>query len=272
MLGLRPLAIVPTAFLRKAVLEGASYPWAQLMRAGGFCAGLVSLGFLARFVDLVPHAELAGQGGYIGFLLVGMLMADVQRTAMGTLPRVLREAQLQGTLEALLATPTPSGLVVVGLVVPALAALALRAALYLLAAHWMGVSFAQAQVGVAALALALSLAASLSLGLLGGAFTLVLRRGEPLALLIDGLSTVVGGVVYPRSILPAWLAAAGAALPLTPALDAMRAALFAGPRASAMFSSLGRLGLFLAVAAPLAVALFLWALRRARRDGSLSSY
>jgi ABC-2 type transport system permease protein len=263
---------VLAAFLRRALLEAASARLAQLAKAAGFVAALASFLFLARLVDASQRPELKRLGGYAGFVLLGVVAADLQRVACGALARRLREAQLQGTLEALLATPTPTWLVVAGATLPDLAAALLRALAYLaLGALLFRVPLA-VDPAAALAALAAALAAFAALGLVGGALTLALRRADPLSMALGGASMVAGGVLYPQSVLPEWLARAGRLLPIEPALEALRGALLAGDGLSAIAPSLGRLALFATCVGPLGALLFGRALARARRDGSLSSY
>jgi ABC-2 type transport system permease protein len=110
------------------------------------------------------------------------------------------------------------------------------------------------------------------LGLLAAGTTMLIRRTNPIAMVIGSLSFFLSGVIYPVSVLPAWLRAAGQLLPLTHALEALRGALLAGASPGALAAPLLALVLFTVVLAPLGVAVFAFALRRARIDGSLSHY
>ena len=74
------------------------------------------------------------------------------------------------------------------------------------------------------------------------------------------------------TVLPGWLRAAGRLLPLTHALEALRLALLSGAPLRALYPSLVALGLFAGVLTPAGVVLFVYALRRARVDGSLTHY
>jgi ABC-2 type transport system permease protein len=265
--------IVLAAFVRRALLEETSYRAAQLFRAIGFFAGVTSLYYLARLVDASPNPHLATSGSYTGFLLLGVIGADLQRVGASALPGRVREAQLQGTLEAMLATPTPAWLVLAGIALPDLLAALGRALLYVALLHVVAPSLlTHANAPLAALVAVLALAAFAALGLAGAAFTLLLRRGDPTGMLVGGLSLIAGGVLYPVSVLPPWLQAAGRLVPVTSALEALRAAVLEGAAASAIAPSLARLALFALVVFPAAAALFAAALARARRDGSLASY
>ena len=181
--------------------------------------------------------------------------------------------QLQGTLEAMLATPTPPWLVLAGVGLPDLLGAGLRAAAYLVLLPLVAPGLlGHAALGASFLTVALAFLAFGALGLAGAAFTLLWRRGNPLGLLVGGLSMIAGGVLYPASVLPPWLRAVGALLPVSPALAALRGAVLDGRGVMELAGPLARLALFAGLLAPLAAGLFAYALARARDDGSLSSY
>jgi ABC-2 type transport system permease protein len=73
-------------------------------------------------------------------------------------------------------------------------------------------------------------------------------------------------------VLPPWLQSAGRLLPLTHALEALRLALLTGAGPAALAPSLGALALFACLLTPAGLGLFVYALRRARVDGSLTHY
>ena len=110
------------------------------------------------------------------------------------------------------------------------------------------------------------------LGLLAAGTTMLVRRLNPVAMIIGSLSFFLSGVLYPVSVLPAWLRTIGALLPLTHALAVLRGALLVGAGPAALADSFLALLIFAGVLAPVGFAVFAFALRRARIDGSLSHY
>src|SRR5207244_10643891 len=124
--------------------------------------------------------------------------------------------------------------------------------------------------GAAFAAFVLGMTAFVGLGLLAAAATMYLRKGEPIGLLVSGLSILTAGVIYPTSVLPGWLRSIGGALPITHALEAVRRALLGGAGFAELAPTLAALAVFTVVLAPLGLLAFLFALRRARIDGSLT--
>ena len=73
-------------------------------------------------------------------------------------------------------------------------------------------------------------------------------------------------------VLPDWLRAVGALIPLTYALHAARAALLGGAGAGPSVGTVAVLAAFAVAALAVGGVAFRWALARAKRDGTLSQY
>jgi ABC-2 type transport system permease protein len=265
---------IAAAFLRRDFLENASYRLAFALRFFGFGVGLLSIYFTARFINVSRNPLLAPYGGdYFAFSLVGLILMDFQYVAVGAFASRIRNAQTQGTLEAILATPAPLPAVLVSAPLYDFAAAALRAVLYVgVGALLFGVRLRDANVLAAVVTGLLALVAFISLGLCAGAFTLLVRRGDPISVFLGSVSVLVGGVFYPAAALPGWLARVGDLLPITHALEAIRRALFVGAGLGDLARPLVALAILCLVFAPLGLLLFRIALRRAREDGSLTHY
>jgi len=267
-----PLGIA-WAFLRRGALEAASYRAAFVLYAAGMILSMLSFYFLSRFVGVGRHPALREYGGdYLAFGLIGVIGMDFLQTAVGACARRVRESQIAGSLEAMLATPTPESWVLLGLPLYEYVAALARACLWLGAgALLFGARFRPDALGLAA-ALALSALAFGSLGLAAAAATMVLRKTDPMTLFLGGLSLVFSGVFYPLAALPDWARPVSTVLPATHAFEALRGALLAGAGPLELVRPLGWLALFSALAGPASVGAFLLALRRARTDGSLGQY
>jgi ABC-2 type transport system permease protein len=265
---------VARAFFRRGLQEALSYRTAFLLRLLAVAFSLASFFFLARFINMgrTPLLERYG-GDYLSFGLVGMVLLSLQHTAVSAYPQSIRAAQVAGTLEAMLATPTPSWLVLVCSPLYRFVAAFLWAAVYLVVGGvFFGVRFGQANVASVCLAVPLTVVAFASLGFFGAALTMVLRRTDPISPALGGISALLGGVLYPTDVLPGGLKLAGQLLPITHALEMIRRAVFAGASVPEIGPSLLGLGCFCAVSVPAGLLAFGWSLRRARRDGSLTHY
>jgi ABC-2 type transport system permease protein len=265
---------VQAAFVRAELALLSRYRLHAVSRALSFAFAVASVYFFSRFVGAAPNRHLDPYGGkYLAFGLLGLIVSDLQHVGVTTMGQRIRQSQLMGYLEAELATPAPAWMVLGASPVFEFGAALLRAAVYLTGAWlFLGVKFGNPQPLTVALLIPCVLPAFIGLGLLSAAATMLTRRSNPFAVLLGAASMFLSGVLYPVSVLPGWLQAVGRCLPLTHALEALRLALLAGAPARALAPSLEALALFGAVLTPAGLALFMWALRRARVDGSLSHY
>jgi ABC-2 type transport system permease protein len=262
------------AFTRRELAALGSYRIAAALRLFGFVSVVASLLFLSRFVGAAVNPHLAGYAGnYLGFVVIGVLVTEFQQVGITSLAQRIRLAQMMGTLEAEVATPAPPWMVLGVPPVYEVGAAALRAAGYLTGAKLLlGLDLSRANWLSVTIVAPLIVAAFTGLGLLAAGTTMLVRRLNPVANIVGSLSFFLSGVMYPVSVLPGWLRAIGGFLPLTHALAVLRGALLIGAGPGAMKHSLLALLIFSAVLAPAGVAAFVFALRRARADGSLSHY
>lgn len=269
----RPLAVT-AACLRRDAAEAWSYRLPFLWRFVELFSGLFMLYFLGRLVGN-RIATVSGSpitGGYFGYAVLGTALVAVLHGALTSFASRLRTDQTTGTLEAMLATPTPPWLTVVaGSAYGLVQIVVMELVTLLVAVGVFGLRFDATVAGAAVLVpgLVATLACFVSLGLLLAAFTMVFKRGQGLAALAVSGFTLLGGVYYPVSLLPPFLRDVGAALPFTWALDLVRGSLVFG---TAPASRLVELVASDAVLLPLGIWLFGRAVDRTRRTGTLAQY
>jgi len=265
---------VVRAFVGREMAALGGYRAAFIMRVLGVVLAVASMVFMARFVGAAANPFLVGYGGnYLGFMVLGLLAAEFQQVGVAGLSERIRTAQLMGTLEAEIATPAPAWIVLGVPPVYEFGIAALRSAAYLVgAALVLGLDLGRANWFTVLLAVPLVIAAFSGLGLLAAGTTMLVRRMNPVALIIASLSFFLSGVLYPVSVLPAWLRAIAWLLPLTHALEVLRGAVLVGAAPAALAHSFVALIIFAGVLGPIGAGVFAYALRRARVDGSLSHY
>jgi ABC-2 type transport system permease protein len=265
---------VMAAFVRREARTVAGYRVAFAFRGVAFALTVLALAFLSRLVGAAsnPHLEAYG-GDYLAFAVIGLVIMDLQQVGVTNLANRIRTAQILGVLEAEMATPAPGWIILaVGPVYEYTQAIA-RSGLYLLLAMLVfGVGFPHANPWALVVAAPLVMAAFVGLGLLSAAGTMLVRRTNPVAVLLASASMLLSGVAYPVSVLPGWLRTLGRLLPLTHALELVRGGLLRGAGPAELTGPIISLALFAGVLCPVGVALFVYALRRARIDGSLTHY
>jgi ABC-2 type transport system permease protein len=145
-----------------------------------------------------------------------------------------------------------------------------QAAFYLaVASIFLGLDVSETSWPGLATVLFLSGLALAPIGILAGAAVLVFKRGQVIAGALVYLMTLLGGMLFPVTVLPEWLQPLSKLVPLLYAFDGARDALFAG---SGWETDCVALALWALILWPLALFLFDRAGAYARRAGSLSEY
>ncbi len=264
----------PIAFLKKDLQVATSYRLAFLLQLLGIGFTLALFFFLSRLIDTTMNPYLGPYGGdYFSFVLVGVAVSNYLSTGLNAFSSRIRDEQVLGTLEAVLATPTRFSTYLLSSSLWSF----LWASFQVLAYVVLGLLFFRLELkdpnwGAALLFLALTVVAFSSLGLLAASFILVLKRGNPVNWFFTSLSRLLGGVYFPIAILPDWLQTASKVIPLTYSLEGMRMALLAGRPLAELKRELLSLVAFTIVSLVLGVAATRFAIRRARRDGTLGQY
>lgn len=268
------LASVALAFVRRDLQIASGYRLRFISQLGGAVLSVSSFYLLSRLVTPTAAPSLAPYGGdYFAFVLIGIALSDFMLVAIGTFEREIRAAQTLGTLEALLLTPLPLPKLLFCTFLYPLLTTGLRLALYLLLG-WLLFAYPLTPQTLAVLLLALPLATLpfIGIGLLSAAFIIIFKQGSPLNWLIGAASALLGGVLYPVSVLPDWLRPLADWIPLTHGLTALRKVLLQGAPLQEIAGELVVLLLFSSLLLALGIAAVRFALQTARRDGTLLHY
>lgn len=272
--GSRPgLGLKLGAFVRRDLAEAASYKLSFVFSLFGILFSSATFFFISRLI--APGAvSLAGYGGdYFSFAMIGIAFSGLLGIFQEGLPQVVRGAQVSGTFEALLVTRTSMPVILFGSSLYGLLFALLRTAVHLgLAMAVFGMRLGAVNVPALLLVLVLTAACFLSLGMLSASFTLVYKLGNPVSWLFGSVSGLLGGMLFPVSVLPAWLRPLSSVLPVTHSLEGLRLSLLASAPLGRVLPSIAALAAFSAVLLPLGFWTFRLALRKAKKDGTLTQY
>ncbi len=261
------------AFFRRDLRDALTYKFNFVYTFLGIFFTSATFFFVSRLISPgVPALNPYG-GDYFAFAVVGISFSSLFGIFQEGLPSIIRSAQLSGTLEALLVTQTSIPTILLGSSLYSLAYQSLRTVLQLaLAVAVFGMKVGHVNwAGVAAVFLLTALC-FLSIGILSASFILVYKVGNPLSWIFGGASAFLGGVVFPVAVLPGWLRWASYLVPVTYALNGMRRSLLASAAFSDILPDVAVLAAFDAVLLPLSLWLFRLAVRKAKRDGTLTHY
>jgi len=260
------------AFFRRDFAISRSYRGAFLLESLEALFGVATFYYLSRFVQSPELSSALPSGSsYFAFALVGFAFFDYLSVSLTAFDTSIEEARQNRTLEALLVTQTSLPVILAGSAVYPFAALAIRTFIYLgwgilifnfspRSANWLG--------GLAILLA--SILAFAGLGIISASHSILFKRGNPARWLVLGVSSLVGGMMYPVSVLPEPLRILARLIPITYSLEGMRAALLAGAGWRELWPPIAALLLFAVILIPLSFFVFAWALRRTRVTGTLT--
>jgi ABC-2 type transport system permease protein len=263
-------------FLRRDTKIAMSYRLQFFFNVASVLSVCFTFFFLALMLERVQHgigALAKYGGGYFGFVLVGIAFSTYLDAALRTFSGVIRQAQMTGTLEAMLTNKTRIGPLIAGSAIYTLLFTTLRSGLFIL----FGILIFRVPVhfetwpGAAAILL-LTITSTLALGIFAAGFIVLFKQGDPVTAAIAGLSWLLSGILYPKEILPRWVQDVADYLPMTHTLESMRLVLLTGADPSALTRSVVYLSLFSGVGIPVALLWFGYAVGRARIAGSLAKY
>jgi len=262
------------AFFKRDFLEAASYKFAFISSVWGILFSSATLFFIAKLIPGAHTSSLAPYGGdYFSFVMVGIAFAGLLGIFQGGLPAIIRQAQMTGTLEALLVTQTSIPTVLLGSSIYSFLFTSLRTIFHLvLAIVVFGMKLGSINWAGSLLVFFLTVVCFLSIGILSSSFIMVYKMGNPLSWIFGSVSGLVGGVFFPIVILPDWIRWLSRLLPITYSLEGMRHSLLSSSSLTQIFPNIIALAIFGAVLFPLSLFVFRLAVRKAKRDGTLTHY
>lgn len=261
------------AFLERDLRVESSYRLSFAWTFLGIFTSVFMFYYMARLLGPAasPHVQEYG-GNYFAFLLIGIAFVRYLNVALHGFSGGLRRAQSDGTLEAMLMTPTRVSMIAFGSSLWNYARTTLEVLVYLAMGRlFLGIDL-HGNPMAAVLVLLVSVVAFSAIGVISASIILVIKRGDPVTWVFGTVSSLLGGVYYPISILPDWVQGLAGFLPITYTLRALRLALLQGASLADLAGDLLMLMGFCLVLIPLSLYAFRMAMRRARYDGSLTHF
>jgi ABC-2 type transport system permease protein len=262
------------AFLKRDLKTEISYRFAFLFNMTGVVFNAFTFYFVSQLIgeSVAPYLEQYN-GDYFSFVIIGIAFGGYFGLGLSSFSAALRQAQTTGTLEAMMMTPTPVSLVIIGSALWSYAFTTFRVLVYLLLGTlFLGLHLGQANYPAALASLLLAIIAFASIGIISASIIMIIKRGEPITALFNAFAVLIGGIYYPVEILPDWLELPAKLLPITYALRAMRFSLLTGASWSALAPDLLVLAAFCVVLFPLSLVAFRYSVERARLEGSLTHF
>lgn len=214
----------------------------------------------------------SGTTDYVGFILFGTTLWMILNMTLWNLGSHLRQEQIRGTLEATWTTPASRTSLLFG----ASTLQFLQSMLFLITTLLTVRLVYGFQLHGNALLLAgllvLSLLPVIGLGILFASLVVWFKETNSMVFLVRGIFMVFAGMTYPVEVLPGWMQAISAALPLTYAIRSMRAVGLAGAGWADVRSDALALGVFSVIFLAIGLISFRIVERQGQRAGTLGHY
>ncbi|HUD70830.1 MAG TPA: ABC transporter permease [Dongiaceae bacterium] len=260
------------AFIKRDFLIEISYRTSFILQFTGIFFSV----FIWSYISNLFRApkDMPGLYGidYFAYVLVGLAFYHYLSAAMLSFSSKIRQEQTVGTLEAMLVTPTPIGIIVLGSSLWEFLMTSIKVAFYLVVGVCFGIRLHVASILPCLLILALTVLAFAGIGILSAAFILYLKRGDPITYVVSSASALFGGVFYPTEDMPKIVGVASKFLPITYSLRALRRSLLTGASFADLIPDIAILAIFAAILVPLGALAFRLAVKKARQEGSLVQY
>jgi len=262
------------AFLKKEFLTEISYRFAFLLHIFGSFVWLLTFYFIDKLFagKIAPHLQPYGVN-YFSYVLLGLAFFTYVGIGVSSFAVRIRNEQLMGTLEALVATPTRFSTIIAAMGLWSFIWASVSVFIYLtLGACLFGVDLTGSNLLSCLVILLLTLASFSGLGLLAAGLIMILKRGQPVTAVVNTLFKLLGGVYFPIAVLPDWLRTISYFLPVTYSIKAMQLAVYKGYPLSALKTELAALAIFSAILLPLGLLFFNYAFRKTKLAGTLTQY
>lgn len=262
------------SFIKKSLILQKNYPLAFFINIFHIVFAIVLFYFLAKLFGQNQNLHLERyKGDLFTFLLIGLAYSRFLYTWLNCFAGLLQGEFSNGTLEAMLATPTS--------IFPILFFSCLwpqfYALLHVLLYFAIGIVIFGAHISASGYILALvitsiSMIIFIGLGIISAALLMVFKRGDPLRDVLYFSSLLLGGVYFPVEMLPQALQKISFILPVTYSLRAIRNVLINGHSINFIYNDLKILLIFAIILFPMSLYIFKKAYRHASVVGSLTHY
>lgn len=229
--------------------------------------------FISKIIDR-SSISFSQQNGssYLSFVFIGMIFIWYFSLILDNTSRSIREYWLTGILEVILATPTRLFTLLLGINLWNVLFATLQIIILLLFGRYaLGVEINTSNILLILFILTLTIFICISFGFISTAMSLLFfKKRDPVVFLINCSAFLLCGAYFPINLLPGSLQKISYILPMTYALRGLRSLLLGGSSPRFLFSDLVILAVSFTLLFPASVAVFRYALRRARIKGMLS--
>ena len=262
-------------FIKKDFFVATSYKFQFCFQFINIFIYVATFYFLSKLIgDDYAREHLRVYGvNYFSFVLIGISFSNFVKVGLVNLTQNIRNSMVEGSLEAMLVSPTKPTFVIVASSIWQFIFESIRVILFLIVgALFFNAQFARPNALGALIVMVLTILAFGGLGIISASIIIVLKRGDPINWILQGLFSLLGGVLFPITVLPSWLRSISYMIPITYSLRAMRRALILGSPMGELWPDIAALAIFALIVFPISIFVCNAMLRRAKELGTLSTF
>jgi ABC-2 type transport system permease protein len=262
------------AFIKKDVLITISYRFDFIMQIFSILVAVTTLYFLGNFVDSadLPFLKVYG-GSYFGFLMIGIAFSDYAGISINSFSGNIRDGQLTGTLEIILASPTRLFMFLLSSSLWSYIYTSFRLVIYFLVGIMVfKLDVVKVDIPAALVVFLLSIVCFVAFGILMASVVLVVKRGESAFKAIVGISGIISGLLFPTDLLPPLLKKISLYIPFTYSYRGLRLSILEGYSMGQLSGDIVALCFFAILLTIISAIAFPYAVHRAKVKGSLAQY
>lgn len=262
------------AFIKRDFAIESGYQAAFLMGMVESILLLVIFHFIGSLISAHANSALARYGGhYFPFALIGIAFARYFDLVLKMFSESIRTAQVSGCLEAMFCSQTGCVPIVLMSSFYSLISGAVQLLVILLGGVILfHVDLGHMNVIATLVAFGVSIAIFMAFGVLSAAAIVLLKKGDPITWALSGFGSILGGAYFPINVMPHWLQTLSFLVPITYSLDALRMTILRGASLASIARPMEVLIVMALILLPASVALFVGAVHKGRKDGTLMQY
>jgi len=260
------------AFLLRDFRIESGYKTSFLMRVLESVMLLGLFYFLSALIVPNGSPALARYGDhYLPFVIIGVAFARYFDLTLRMFSESMRQAQVTGCLDAMLSSQSGCVPIVLMSSLYSLISGGVQLVIILGAGVAFGIRFG-INIPATFVVFVLSILIFVSFGVLSAALVVWLKKGDPIAWTLSGASAILGGAYFPVQVMPPWVQKVSFLLPITYSLDALRLTMLRSYSIAMVAKPVSILAIMTAILLPASIMLFAGAVRKGRKEGTLTEY
>lgn len=262
------------AFIKKEFNIEFSYKFAFFLRIFSILSWILTFYFIDKlFAGNVSSHLLPYGTNYFSYVLIGITFFNYVSISVANFSNIIRKEQLMGTLENLLVTPTKISTLIIAMGIWNFIWASIEVSIYLIMGVFLfGIDLSQINILSTLIILILTFLSFSGLGLVAASFIIVFKRGQPITWTVNTLFEVLGGVYFPITVFPEWLITISKMIPVTYSIKAIQFAVYKNYSLNMLIPEIVTLGLFSITLLPIGFNLLKYAIKKAKKNASLSHY